>query len=54
MDADLAHALDVTLRDGRWVVLDGVHRLLKAVALGEAIVPVRKVPADSLPLIAAT
>jgi hypothetical protein len=53
MDADLAYALDVTLRSGSWVVLDGVHRLLKAVALGEPTVRVRKLPADALPLIAA-
>jgi hypothetical protein len=53
MDADLAFPLDVTRRAGRWFVLDGVHRLLKALALGQAIVPVRKVPADSLALIAA-
>lgn len=52
MDADLAFPLDVTLRSGRWFVLDGIHRLLKAVALGETIVPVRKVPAEALPLLA--
>jgi hypothetical protein len=53
MDADLARALDVTPRNGSWIVLDGVHRLLKAVALGEKTVRVRKLPAEALPLIAA-
>jgi hypothetical protein len=52
MDADLAHPLHVTLRSGRWVVVDGVHRLLKAFTLGESTVPVRKLTADALPLIA--
>jgi hypothetical protein len=54
MDADLAVPIDVTLRAGRWFVLDGVHRLLKAFALGETVVRVRKLPPDALVLIAAT
>jgi hypothetical protein len=53
MDTDLAHPLDVTLRNGSWVVLDGVHRLLKAVALGQPTVRVRKLPAEAVTLIAA-
>jgi hypothetical protein len=43
----------VTLRNGSWVVLDGVHRLLKAVALGETTVLVRKLSADA-PFLVAT
>lgn len=50
--ADLARPLDVVLRRGRWFVLDGVHRLLKSVALGIETASVRKVPAEALPLIA--
>ena len=46
--SDLAFPLDITLRSGRWFVLDGVHRLLKAVLAGERTVSVRKVPIDLL------
>jgi hypothetical protein len=53
MDADLAYPIAVTLRAGRWFVLDGVHRLLKALTLGADTVPVRKVPAKLLPRLAA-
>ena len=52
-EADLMYPLDVTLRSGRWLVLDGVHRLLKAVLLGAETVRVRRVPAELLAGIAA-
>ncbi len=50
--ADLAFPIDVTLRDSRWFVLDGVHRLLKAVLLDLPTVSVRRLPPALLPLIA--
>ena len=50
--ADLRHPLDVVFRAGRWTILDGIHRLAKAVALGRRHVIVRKVPAEALPLLA--
>jgi hypothetical protein len=53
MQANLAYPLDVMLRNRRWFILDGVHRLAKAVALGHEAVHVRRVPAEMLPLIAA-
>jgi hypothetical protein len=46
--ADLTYPLDVTLRAGRWFILDGVHRLLKAAMIGADAVKVRKVPAATL------
>jgi hypothetical protein len=46
--ADLSFPLDVTLRRGRWFVLDGVHRLLKARLLGHGAVAVRKLGAAEL------
>jgi hypothetical protein len=52
LDADLGYPLDVTLRSGRWFVLDGVHRLLRAVLRGDEIVRVRCVPAALLAEIA--
>lgn len=48
MAADLGYPLDLTLRRGRWFILDGVHRLAKAAALGLPTVRARKVPAASL------
>jgi hypothetical protein len=51
MAADLGCPLDLLDRDGRWVILDGVHRLLKADLLGLGKVPVRRLPAAMLPRI---
>ena len=43
--------LDLLDRNGRWVILDGVHRLLKADLLGLGDVRVRRLPAAMLPRI---
>jgi hypothetical protein len=48
LEACLGFPLDVTWRGGRWTILDGVHRLLKAVALGLRDLRVRKVPGAAL------
>ena len=53
LNADLRYPLVVTWRGGRWAIMDGVHRLLKAALLERPSVPVRKVPARAFPLIAA-
>jgi hypothetical protein len=50
--ADLRFPLDLTLRSGRWFILDGVHRLLKATILARPIVLVRRVPTSLLGQIA--
>jgi hypothetical protein len=47
-EADLAIPLDVGWHHGRWVVIDGVHRLLKAISLGQTAVAAREVPAAAL------
>jgi hypothetical protein len=52
-EADLALPLHVTERHARWVILDGMHRLLRAHQLGWRIVRVRVVPTDALAYIAA-
>ena len=44
MRADLSHPLDVMWWKGRWVLLDGLHRLLKAKILRQKTVNVRKIP----------
>ena len=43
--------IDVTAQSGRWLVLDGVDRLRRAVALERSTISVRKVPTWALPLI---
>lgn len=52
LEACLGFPLDVTWRGGRWTIVDGVHRLVKAVALGLRDVRVRKVPGSALAAIA--
>jgi hypothetical protein len=52
-DEGEAEPIDVTTHGGRWLILDGVERLRRAVALELPTVPVRKVPTWALPLIAA-
>jgi hypothetical protein len=49
--ADLGCPLDLLFRNGRWVVLDGIHRLLKADLLGLSTIQVRRLPTAMLPLI---
>jgi hypothetical protein len=51
MAADLGFPLDLLFRNDRWVILDGVHRLLKADLLGLSQVRVRRLPPAMLPLI---
>jgi hypothetical protein len=48
LNADLAYPIDVTFWRGRWIILDGIHRLLKAVSLGVGEIAVRKVPPEAL------
>jgi hypothetical protein len=45
---DTSHPIDITYHVDRWVVLDGVHRLLKLYRDGARTVRVRNVPAESL------
>lgn len=51
LTADLAYPIDLMLVRGRWTVMDGVHRLLKAQLLGLDVVRVRKIPRSAIPLI---
>ncbi len=46
--ADLSQPLHVTRRHDRLVVLDGLHRLLKAARAQEPTVRIREVPATAL------
>jgi hypothetical protein len=47
--SDLAYPLDIMYWKNRWLLLDGLHRLLKAQILGLTVVKVRKVPHAMIP-----
>jgi len=48
MKSDLSYPLDIMFWKGRWVLLDGLHRLVKAKQLGMKKVKVRKIPKSSI------
>jgi hypothetical protein len=48
MSANLAHPIHIFRRTNRWVILDGIHRLLKADVLGSETINARKVPESAL------
>lgn len=47
-EASLVFPIEITLFRNRWLILDGIHRLLKAHELGQQNIMVRKVPTDYL------
>jgi hypothetical protein len=49
MKADLSYPIDIMKNKGRWLILDGLHRLVKAKILGKTEVEVRKVPRNKIP-----
>ena len=51
MKADLIHPIDIMQNKGRWLILDGLHRLMKASILGQQKVQVRKVSRELIPKI---
>lgn len=48
MQADLVYPIDIMENKGRWLILDGLHRLMKASILGMRQVNVRKVPREQI------
>jgi ubiquinone/menaquinone biosynthesis C-methylase UbiE len=48
MNADLRYPIDLMLNKGRWLVLDGLHRLMKAKIIGWKKVNVRKIPRSKI------
>ncbi|MDB5260481.1 MAG: hypothetical protein JWN37_712 [Candidatus Nomurabacteria bacterium] len=48
MRADLSFPIDIIYYRGRWVILDGVHRFIKAYIQGEKKVSVRVFPEERL------
>lgn len=51
MRAKLVHPLDIMFWKNRWLLLDGLHRLVKAHKLGYKKVKVRKIPKEYIPQI---
>ena len=49
--SDLKYPIDIMKNKGRWLILDGLHRLMKASILGQEIVKVRKISRDNIPKI---
>lgn len=44
MGVDQSHPIDIMWNKGRWLILDGLHRLVKARIEGRRMVNVRKIP----------
>ncbi|MFH1649346.1 MAG: hypothetical protein ABIA93_02265 [Candidatus Woesearchaeota archaeon] len=44
MAVDLSYPIDIMMNKGRWLILDGLHRLMKAKITGHRTVLVRKIP----------
>jgi hypothetical protein len=49
MKADLIYPIDVIEQEGRLIILDGLHRLMKAKINKEPKVPVRVIPRSRIP-----
>ncbi len=48
MKTDLGFPIDIMRNKGRWLILDGLHRLMKAKILGMKKVKVRKIPRSEM------
>lgn len=51
MKTSMEYPLDIMFWNGRWLMLDGLHRLLKAKIIGMEKIKVRKIPKEAIPLI---
>ncbi len=51
MLSDTNYPIDIMFWKKRWLILDGLHRLMKQAIEGNTIVQVRKVPESAIPLI---
>ena len=49
MQSDTTYPIDVMFNKGRWLILDGLHRLMKAHSEGHKTVKVRKIPHSYIP-----
>ncbi len=51
MEADLTYPIDIMENKGKWLILDGLHRLMKATILGIEKIQVRKISREYIPKI---
>ena len=49
MAADTSYPIDVMFWRVRWLILDGLHRLMKLALQGEKNVKIRKIPESAVP-----
>jgi ASC-1-like (ASCH) protein len=49
MRADLKYPIDIMQNKGRWLILDGLHRLMRAAIEGATEVQVRVIPRERIP-----
>ncbi|TSC77794.1 MAG: hypothetical protein G01um101433_468 [Parcubacteria group bacterium Gr01-1014_33] len=49
LNADMRYPLDIMENKGRWLMLDGLHRLMKAYLNAEKSVRVRIIPRERIP-----
>lgn len=52
--ADTAYPIDIMENKGKWLILDGLHRLVKLHLAGEKVVKVRIIPRSRIPEIEIT
>jgi len=48
MMSDLKYPIDIMRNKGKWLLLDGLHRLVKAKILGYSSIYVRKIPRSKI------
>lgn len=51
MQSDIDYPIDIMYWKKRWLILDGLHRLMKQAIQGVSAVQVRKIPESSIPQI---
>lgn len=51
MRSDTTYPIDIMLWKKRWLILDGLHRLMKQAIKGKEVVQVRKIPESAIPQI---
>lgn len=49
LKADLKYPIDIMENKGKWLILDGLHRLMKAYVSGSKSVSVRIIPREKIP-----
>lgn len=50
--SDIKYPIDIMLNlKGKWLILDGLHRLVKLIVKGETKIQVRKIPREYIPKI---